>query len=274
MRGCFLSLLLGVLFFPVSAMAEDCAKASSSADVMRCLSGQNERLQEELNSVFDQLSAQSSGEALVKVKDVQGRWIQYRDLECARETDNINRQSLGRLEKLRCLNRLTGERVNAIRTNLQNEERATLGETGAPPRWMNALAVDYPETFWRYGARVVGDLDCDQIDEYVIEGARVDIKTNRIVPVLAISENPRVGRPVSTVIERYYTAEAEGDEEKMPCDFVNDLQFDKAHEEPVADTDFVVCKNAILVQSNACGMQRLFWDGKAYGFETPPVDAP
>ena len=274
MRGYFLFLLLGVLFFPVSAVAEDCAKASSSADVMRCLTGKYERLQEELNSAFDQLSVQSSGEALVRVKDIQGQWLQYRDLECARESDNISTQSLGRLEKLRCLNRLTGERVNAIRTNLQNEERATLGETGAPPRWMNALAVDYPDTFWRYGARVVGDLDCDETDEYVIEGARVDIKTNRIMPVLAISENPRVGRPVSTIIERYYSSEAQGDEEKLPCDFVNDLQFDNAHEESVADADFVMCKNAIVVQSDACGVQRLFWDGKAYGLEMLPVDAP
>ncbi|MCB9982958.1 MAG: DUF1311 domain-containing protein [Rhodospirillales bacterium] len=284
MRGFIL--LTGLVFLAglaglAEAAEEACEKARSSADVMKCLSRQHDVSQEELNKVFDALSFENSGEALEALKDLQARWVEYRDRECALETSGLETESLKRLETLRCLQRLTRERIGALQKSLNPEDPPEeQGETAAPPRWMNALASDYPNVFWNYGAQIEGDLDCDGENEHMMGGLRSSEDFMEVFPVVSISENPLTGRPKSTVIELGFDDESDNvDEERVRCGLVVGLSFaqppdearlpeDKGGEGQVSDADVsAACINRLTITAEACGQSHtLYWTGNEYAF--------
>jgi len=288
--------LMSVPYVFAGSGSENCEKARSSADVMACLSRQYESAQKDLNRAFDRLGLERSVEDLAEIKNLQARWLEYRDMACQQETGHLETESLQRLESLRCMNRLTQERIIAINNTLKNKsESEDLGEAAAQPRWMNALASDHPDIFWRYGDRISGDIDCDEEAEYMMSGLRLDVKMGVVHPVLSISENPQTGRPVSDVINvpvRPKEVEAiGGDAEKelaetskdetdavQACGSILNLRFEEGSE-AVAPVDIpeaeggaltsevsVMCKNSLLVASANCPDRKIHWNGKAYAF--------
>jgi len=269
MRTLFLSVLV-VLLSPVQGFAgpggNDCDKARSSADVMKCLSAQYEAAQEELNKAFDVLSLQNTDEALAEIKDIQTHWLEYRTLECAQETSALETESLKRLESLRCMNRLTQERVVALQSALQNVESETVvGEAAASPRWMNALANDNPHAFWRYGERIEGDLDCDGESEHIMSGLKVVAETGAMKPIVSISENPATGRPESIVVP----VESSGEEEDVTCGLLMETQYVQQAEEEAAEGEELeskACQNHLIVTLANCVATNLSWDGEMYVF--------
>lgn len=285
MRALFLSFLL-VLLWPLHVYAgpggQNCDKARSSADVMSCLNAKYEAAQEELNKAFDALSMQNSDEALIEIKDIQARWLEYRTLECAQETAALETESLKRLEGLRCMNRITRERVGAIKNSLKHgEDEVLVGEAAlAQPRWMNALAEDFPDTFWRYGGRIEGDLDCDGDIEQVMTGLQVSPDTGLSMPIISVSENPSTGRPASAVVALTPTPPGEGEDTSVPCGFLTDIQYiQKAQEEAdqtaeaseaaevvEAAEEVEMCQNHLIVSAQNCRDMKLSWDGQAYVF--------
>jgi uncharacterized protein YecT (DUF1311 family) len=293
MRALVLSFLVAFLL-PVSAFAgaavKDCNKAQSSADVMRCLNDQYETIQGELNAAFDRLTGQKSGEELVQVKRIQAHWLEYRTLACAQETAVLDGESLKRLETLRCKNRLTQERIVALQNALHKDDVravAVIGEAAAQPRWMNALAVDYPDVFWRYGGRVSGDLDCDGEDEYVMSGLKFDRQDLDYKTVVSISENPATGRPQSFVLEtpRSVSSPEDGADLNARCFGLVDFVFEQAGEEnaqvegaeetgvKLDETEAAAetCASRLVVKdeqvknkTGMCGEHIILWDGRAY----------
>ena len=219
MRKLFILVFCILFSFPAQAVTEDaCSKARSSADVMRCLDTQYSEAQKNLNKAFQAITLKAEPETLDTIKKIQNEWLEYRDLECEQETAFLTSESIKRIERVRCLNRLTRERTVALQKTMENEERhVALGESVmAQPRWMNALAVDHPDVFWRYGSRKKGDLDCDNIDEHAMLGLRGTSQDNSIVAVIAIAENPMTGRPQSRVLDLEVPEE---------CGFLKDIEF-------------------------------------------------
>ncbi|MCB1721219.1 MAG: DUF1311 domain-containing protein [Alphaproteobacteria bacterium] len=263
------------------AAGDACEKARSSADVMKCLTRQLDAAQETLNSVFDDLSMQNSGEDLVEIKDIQADWLSYRERECALETGDLETESLKRLENLRCLNRLTQARIETLQRSLKTQDDfEALGEAAAPPRWMNALANDHPDVFWAYGAQIEGDLDCDGESEHIMSGLRSSEDFMEVFPVVSISENPLTGRPKSTVIELGFDDDSDNvDEERVGCGLIARLSFaqppdeaqlpeDKSGEGQVPDADAsAACINRLTITAKACEQSRtLYWTGNEYAF--------
>lgn len=281
MRG--FALLTGLVFLTglaglAEAAEEACEKARSSADVMKCLSSQHDVSQEELNKVFDALSLENSGEALEALKDLQARWVEYRDRECALETSGLETESLKRLETLRCLQRLTRERIGALQKSLNAEgPPVEQGETAAPPRWMNALASDYPQVFWAYGAQIEGDLDCDGENEHMMGGLRSSEDFTEVFPVVSISENPITGRPKAVVIVPDFSSK-DDEEGQEGCGFVTGLSFAQSPDEASlsepdgagekmqdADISTAACMNRLMITASACKRSVAYmWNGEAY----------
>ena len=281
MRSLFAFLVLAFAGMPVFAVAappsENCEKARSSADVMRCLSQHYERAQEDLNTAFETLSLKKTGEDLANVKDIQARWLDYRDRECAMETSHLQTESLKRLESLRCLSRLTQERIEALQVVLQNnsEEPSVIGEAGAAqPRWMNALAEDHPDVFWRYGERIEGDFDCDDSPEYAMTGLRVDEKTGAVQAVVSISENPATGRPKSDVLPVLPQSSAEEETSELQgCGFLFKATFKagppvQKREESEGEADEAPvpaeCEHVLVLSAPDCPEQVIRWTGDSY----------
>lgn len=265
-----LLVFLFTLCLPFSAYADQaCDTPRSSADVMRCLTQQNQKAEADLNKAYGVLSLQSQGDGLKRLENTQKQWLMYRDLECAMESDISEKQSLNRLENLRCLNRLTEERVGALEYSLKAENDARIiGEVSAQPRWMNALASDYPNVLWRYNDRIEGDFDCDGDAEYVMSGLQVTIDGQDTRPVVMVSENPEIGRPMSSIVS-YTDAMDDPDSGAQSCGKILDLKSVESLVGDGADTeaDTAGCSQAIGVSAQDCPMRLLRWTGEAYGFD-------
>lgn len=273
--------MVSMFFLPAHVLARDCDKARSSADVMGCLNVQYEAAQGDLNKAFDKLVSQNASENLAEIKDIQMRWLGYRDLECTQETAALETEALKRLENLRCINRLTQERIVAIQSGFSDEKvHVIVGEVSGQPRWMNALASDNPDIFWRYGARIEGDLDCDGEVEYIMSGLHVTAEAGVVKPFVSISENPVTGRPESVVValeSRGRADEGDVEEEVLSCGLLTTFKYiegekeESADEEEalVEDTEEIVsktCTNYLVVSAENCTNSHLSWDGQTYVF--------
>ena len=289
---CFL--LLSLVWPSSIALAnEDCQTASTSADVMRCLTHNHEKAQETLNQVFRALSTKKSGEALKDIETLQKLWIEYRDQECAAEVEALSTEALKRIEGLKCQARLTRERITAIQRTVASETGSpTLGEppNAQQPRWINALAEQYQDVYWQYGGTHNGDLDCDGDDEFVLSGIVFNEEVSDYETVLAISENPHTGKPQNTLLN-LITGVAKISEQspdgQLRCSGVVVFSFNAeeqpAEEEVAADSEgeadpvepVVVaegCNKRLVVerkirdQGAQCPPVTVYWNGENYVF--------
>ncbi|CAG0891589.1 unnamed protein product [Cyprideis torosa] len=67
----------------------------------------------------------------------------------------------------------------------------TQRQLGAFPRWMNAVAKEYPTIYWNYGARIEGDVNCDDQEEHIMTGMKMGEEYPEIH--LVVIESPLVG---------------------------------------------------------------------------------
>lgn len=260
--------------FALPALAEECDKARSSADVMKCLTKVNQRVETELNRVFDALSIQSEADALTRIKETQAQWLDYRNSNCDQETAKFDAESLKRIEGLRCRNRLTRERITAIENATEESvQDRIVGEAPGQSRWMNALAEDYPDVFWHYGARIEGDTDCDGDMEHVMSGLRVDAQSGELLPVISVSENPATGRPHSVVVIVPLAEGQEDEEPLMECGLVSEISFTAVPKAPVDDEapadeagDDTQCANFVTVHPAHCRARKLYASENGYEF--------
>jgi len=128
----------------------------------------------------------------------------------------------------------------------------------AVPKWMNVLASENPDIFWRYGERLSADLNCDAQKEEVISG--VELKQDGAVhAVLAIADNPSTGRPHAQVFSFPVVKESADNalcSEKLKFSVVQSPQSDK--EETVS------CKVALQVQDNVCASYMFLLQGDQF----------
>ena len=281
---------LSVFPFAHAVGAEDCDKASSSADVMRCVNQNLEQAQDKLNIVYKTLGAKKTIEELEEAEELQNLWIEYRDQECDAEIESIENETLRRLEGLKCIARLTKERVTALQKTIANQSgTAALGEVspGQNPRWINALSEDYQDVYWHYGGSVNGDLDCDDVDEYAMSGILYNADIDAYENVVAISENPQTGKPRNVLITLSALPQEDGevaakcsnlakfsfeDVPELAEESVIDEEAEEAEEEAdvVAEEEALACSQKLVVtrqKSSAdggCVPITIIWDGESF----------
>ncbi len=265
-------IFIAVLVLPLAAHAADiCTDARSTADILKCNIAQNARAQETLNATFTSVLKKQSGETLEQIKNVQSRWLEYRDQQCGLEAEQIEDGSLRRIQELRCLTRVSDERTVALNSfNVVEHVRA--GEIAAQPRWMNALAVDNANVFWRYGAVSEVDLDCDGHNEFMLIGLRVDDKTGAARSVVSVSANPKTGRPLSTVLDLPISnidKAAEDETALVECGFPQGMLIKTAvpsvtKPEATAEVAKASCGARVVVNVPNCPSSTVLWDGSAY----------
>lgn len=260
MRIIFLSLL--VLFvLPVSAQAADvCKKAASTADIMKCKTARHEDVQNALKTRFDALVKSKTGDELQVLRDIQAEWLNYRDSECALEADQASEESLRRIQELRCLIRVSEERLMALENLEAAEEPHEVTEISSQPRWINALIEDHSEVYWSFADVLEGDFDCDDEVEYALTGVRFNKEEPLVQPVVIISENPSMGRPQNAVLDIVpKSPEGDAQEPAISCSVSKALVLGEI-EEPEEGQ----CGKHVLIKDQKCPEQALKWDGKSY----------
>ena len=210
-----------LLLFPAQAQAfasghiAYCDEADSTAALQDCVNKHHTAAQTQLNKVYETLIASLEGESVEKLRELQAKWISYRDDECSWEASRVETDSLVKIYELSCEARMTEDRANLLEAAYSNEDREQQSELSGFPRWMNALTSDYPDVFWRFGERKRIDLNCNGDDEVVMVGAAISrVKVleasadtmeqdeqgrtpHGLDVVVAITESSRTGRPKS-----------------------------------------------------------------------------
>ena len=259
--------LCAVIAFPALADDETCQKARSTADIMRCVSHQNEQVENALNKAYEEVLRQTDLDQQEPVKNTQSEWVEYRKKACSLEAEQASEESLKRIEELRCLNRIAQERMEALE-KLAMSRADKIEEAHSQPLWMNALAQDHPKVFWRLGEVQMLDSDCDGEDEVVLTGLRVADDSGALTAVLGITEDPVTGRPQNQAFE-FPVQEQDEDSEimvrsvcaaDMKADFLSNPQ---ASEEGAGE----ICAQALIISDDECQGHVLYWDGQNYVFE-------
>ena len=262
--------------FPVKAQtphAPYCPGIESTAQVLKCLKSHQRDAESQLNDVFTKREAALEGEDLNVLRALQAQWIAYRDAQCDWEAAQSGTDSLKQINKTSCIARLTDHRAQILETLEDDaQDPARQRQFGEFPRWINALASDYPQIYWDYGGRLEGDMDCDGTNEAIIGGlslgqaqagaAQADEAVS-LLPVfpatyhVAISANPPTGRPTASLV-----AFDIGGEDL--CTQPVQLSFEAG-----AD-DAQICDAALTLKSPGCEDRRIVLTKDGYGLYTEP----
>ena len=156
-----------------------CEDAQSTADSMACIKKRHDNAQKHLNTTFEKI-IKTQGENkdnIQALNDAQTNWLSYRDQECKWATQQVENESLHRIEELACLTTLTQQRIRILEETLSRQQAENVKEYGTFPRWMNVVAKNYPSIFWRYGDQLDVDLDCDKQNEKIMAGQKSRTRT-------------------------------------------------------------------------------------------------
>ena len=192
-----------------------CEQADSTAANLECINRHYQIMQDKLKTVFKKAGGQDEAAGPL-LGAAQKDWLVYRDSQCKWEAELPKVPALKRVYELSCLTALTEKRIAVLQAAVKHEQADKPREFGAQPRWMNALAHDYPKTFWRYGEWKSADMDCDGEDDAIMTGIDVaqvaeeatgdgkdsgDETRAEIAVVVAISDNPPAGRPKARLLK-------------------------------------------------------------------------
>lgn len=267
-----------------------CDAAESTADALDCVNRNKNDVQTRLQGVYDQLSTDIGAEQRKSLEASQQAWVAYRDAQCKWERSTAENPSLERIYELSCITLLTNMRTELLSMTLDRQQEDSPREFGAQPRWMNVLAHDYADVFWRYGSWIRADLDCDNENEQVLAGIEYDRNAEpgqKPRLVIAVSENPRTGRPTSTLLkidlkprtkneEDNAKEDKKGDKEPLLCSPAVDFALisdDSAAKTPMPAAeddapdgaeDKNSCAAALRILDHICAPVDILWENGAY----------
>ncbi len=262
--------------------ADYCDKVESTADAMACINRNKQDIQKRLNEIYAALLEEQGETNKSLLGTAQTLWVAYRDAQCSWETGNVKTPALERVSELSCLTALTKIRTDLLASILNREKEETPREFGTNPRWMNVLAHDYPDVFWRYGHWIRTDMDCDGNEEQVMSGISFSDKgednvdgVQNINVVLAISNNPETGKPKANIFRIPVTKKEETvhfcketvDLMLVPHPLTNHpLKEDSSQKDAAAtkETPLDSCSMALQAADQLCTPVQLFWNGTAY----------
>lgn len=257
------SLLLLFLIAPSMAMAQGhniyCDMADSTAATQNCLKKHLDASQKRLNKTYDALSRHfEEEEKKQELKVLQQTWLQYRDAECSWEVDQTETPSLKRINELSCMARLTDDRADILGVVTMDEESiGMVREYGSFPRWMNVLAKDHPTVYWDYGHRFARDLNCDDESEQIMTGSIIKKKDGVLTQevVIAVAQNPSVGRPRANVF-RFPVADEKSNDNL--CSATIGLNATNKKDEGGK------CLSTLSIKHGLCAAKNIQWDGKNF----------
>lgn len=278
-----------VFFTQNSAKAQGhsvfCGQADSTAASQSCLKRHLDSAQRKLNTVYKKLIEKLEGDTLVELKELQTTWLRYRDTECMWEAARSITPSLKRVNEISCMARVTEDRLDLLSIALSDHsEEGAQREYGSFPRWMNVVAKDYPGVYWNYGKRSRFDLDCDEEDEFVMQGfttkeqkvSRVGEEEEGPFPlnfekniVVAIAQNPPTGRPTVKIFS-FPVQDIEG--ENTVCSDAVTIEYAQKPEENITDVEDevkepVACKAYLKINNKGCKPKIISWTSKEFALE-------
>ena len=296
-----LALSLALLVCGIAGKAEaqrfsrSCERAESTSDTMVCLKKQVEDAQQKLNDIYKKILEEQPPHVIANLGNTQKSWISYRNDQCSWESV-IAESGYKKIYELSCIASLTEERIKALTAmqSLMQSDRPR--EFASHPRWMNALAADYPDVFWRYGQWLQADLDCNGTEEEIMTGVAIegykDAKGNsagdaagvlsgsehtyKAEAVIALSENVRTGRSKTTIFRLPISG---GDAENSFCNVPLGLEIiqtenhitNNAQGEAEEDTVMAAgngnCPVRARVLDGNCAPALIYWDGASYQLE-------
>lgn len=296
MRFLMILSVFGILFFaPTLVKAQGhhgfCAQADSTAATQSCLKHHLDSAQKKLSRVYKKLADKLEGDSLEELKELQKTWLTYRDAECMWEMDRSIAPSLKRVNEMACMIRVTENRLDLLTIALSdNSKNGEPREYGSFPRWMNVVAKDHPDIFWNYGKRSSFDLDCDDEDEFIMQGfttkkqqsttKQQNDKEGEETPsslsfeknlVLAVVQNPPIGRPTAKIFS-FPVQDGEGDE--TVCSDAVTIGYDyKAKEKLVheaaegKESPAMACNAYLKINNKGCSPKIISWTGKEFALE-------
>lgn len=278
------------LVHPSSVLAQGhslyCGAADSTASTQACLKRHLDAAQSRLNKSFKKLKGQLDADKQGELDTLQKTWLSYRDAECMWEVESTENPGLKKINELSCMARLTDDRADILA--ILNDDKMTAEgarEYGSFPRWMNALANVDGGVYWDYGARQGFDLNCDGEDEFIMQGvetskADVDLPQEEgeenvdvspvlfeKVAVLAITQNPSVGKPVPSVFK--FPVSLDEDQENI-CQSDITLKTIEGTMEPISEEEDAEmrCTAKLEVSAKGCDdVKTIVWSGKDFIIE-------
>lgn len=250
-----------------------CKDVDSTAASQQCLTRHLKEAQSRLNKIYEKLSATLNPEELVDLKDLQKTWLTYRDAECMWESDRTKESVLKRVNELSCMARVTEDRADLLTVaygDIVNPD--VQRQFGNFPRWMNAVAKDYPNVYWKYGTRTKADLNCDNRAEHVMVGMSLD-DVSPSTKVIVV-ENPLIGKPKGTLFSLNPIVEnmdgKDDSEDLMTKTIICNKGLDVRLNEGVLDDETKTCGQSLVFTSKECVPLEIKWAGK--GFEVALED--
>jgi len=270
-----------------------CDLTESTASAQACLKKHLDEAQDRLNEVYEELSSTLETEDLQELKRLQQNWLTYRDEECAWEAGRTETASLQQVYELSCKARLTESRAEQLEITLADmEEPGVQRQFGTFPRWVNVVAKDYPDIFWKYGQRQSMDLDCDEIEEYVMAGVilkpyKTDTQDEKdsqasllhtAEVAVVVAENPAIGRPQTSLFK--YPVSTHSEEQVLCAADVTLTPFEKSErkvetEDETAGSEVKKeCRAGLKIQTGNCTPIHIHWTGKGYDLWSEEDKAP
>lgn len=262
-----------------------CDQANSTADALECVNKHDHDTQEKLNLLFKVIANTQDEQTKSTLNIAQKNWIAYRDTHCEWEANLAESPSLKRVYELSCLAEMTEKRIKLLELVQKREKENAPREFSTQPRWMNALALDYPEIFWRYGEWKSTDMNCDGEDEQIMTGMSivhiqdsVTIEDNAVTEgthhdveiIIAVSDNPETGRPKAKLLRLPISDKYVGEKTHL-CRPAIHLEITE-HEQDSGDQDSnPTCAQALKITDKKCEPLIIYWDGKDYILKTAPV---
>lgn len=256
-----------------------CKNAEDSADILACTKKYADEIRDDMQASYADIIGVIPEESAADLQRSQNLWVQYRDSHCQLEATLSATKSLERINELACQARLGVQRDQILTAMIDKQVERDESETEKPllaVRWMNVLISDYPDIYWRFKNKRVGDINCDGIDENIVIGLKAGTAgQNKAAEnfVLGISENPITGRPKSYAID-IPNLNAQEDETgscaSVPSLTISELPVpdteNKESEENNANVSTQRC-HSLALQSGLCGNQLLVWENGTYSLQ-------
>jgi uncharacterized protein YecT (DUF1311 family) len=280
----------GVLVFSPSMVQAQghslyCGQADSTAATQNCLKRHLDIAQRRLNKIYKKLNNKLEADKKAELAELQKSWLTYRDAECMWEAENSETVSLKHINELSCMARVSEDRANILSVIYNDEaDQENVREYGSFPRWMNVVTKDNSNVYWDYGQRAGFDLDCDGVDEYVMQGVELKQVKNTAVKegddvdilpqnynktvVVSISQNPSTGRPSTQVFKFLVSPEESGDK---ICHGDVKIKFTKAVEveKKEGEEEVSACTAKLELKTKGCDPKTISWTDTKFVLEVP-----
>lgn len=287
----FLSaLLIGSLFTITllnGAVAQNpfgsCENVKSSAEALKCVKDNKEKAQAKLNKLFEQVAKTLDEDDLVRFRNAQREWVQFRTEQCQLEQQLARVESLRTLYRLECIEKLTLARLAHVGKLIEWHESDQPREFGDYPRWVNIIEQDHPDIVWDLKSRVNADLDCDGKDEHAITGVEIrNGETSQtgesgedifdISVAIGILKNDNANRPES-VVKKFRLNAAHGNNgPRIVCSPHVDIDIVRTKQPGVDKTSGHIpprkprriCENALQISDSVCHPVIIHYIDNAY----------